>query len=106
MSKNDAVNAVVSMFPKDNNGVITIPVNKDMIRLSKHELQEIVKEAIEEEREMMFKAVEVKINDIVEKRDRTLTQQLNQSMEERRLEIAATLEEKNKKSWWSKLFSK
>jgi len=107
MSKNDAVNAVVSMFPKDDNGVITIPVIQDTIRLSKRELQEIVKEAIEEEREMMFKAFEAKMNDVVEKRDRILTQQLSRSMEERRLEIAATQEDKEtKKSWWNKLFSK
>lgn len=107
MSKNDAVNAVVSMFPKDDNGVITIPVIQDTVRLSKRELQAIVKEAIEEEREMMFKAFEAKLNDTVEKRDRTLIQQLNRSLEEKRLEIAATLEEeKVKKSWWNKLFSK
>lgn len=107
MSKSDAVNAVVSVFPKDDNGVNTIPVIQDTIRLSKRELQEIVKEAIEEEREMMFKAFEAKMNDVVEKRDRILTQQLNRSMEERRLEIAVTQEEKEeRKSWWNKLFSK
>lgn len=107
MSKNDAVNAVTSMFPKDDNGVITIPVIQDTIRLSKRELQEIVKEAIEEEREIMFQAFEAKMNDIVERRDRILTQQLNQSLEERQLEIAAAQEEKEeKKPWWNKLFSK
>jgi hypothetical protein len=42
MSKNDAIKAVVSMFPSYNNGVITIPVNDDDLRLSKLELQEIV----------------------------------------------------------------
>jgi len=101
MSKNDAIKAVVSMFPSDNNGVITIPVNDDEVRLSKLELQEIVqeavREAIEEEREAMFKAFEHKINDNLEKRDRLLTQHLQATLEERRLEIAAAQE---KKKWW------
>nr|WP_277717631.1 hypothetical protein [Priestia flexa]WEZ10416.1 hypothetical protein P5663_21065 [Priestia flexa] len=39
MSKNDAIKAVVSMFPSYSNGVITIPVNDDEVRLSKLELQ-------------------------------------------------------------------
>ncbi|MDL5141692.1 hypothetical protein [Bacillus atrophaeus] len=67
----------------------------------------MIEQAIEKEREAMFKAFEAKLNVVVEKSDRILTQQLNRSMEERRLEIAATQEEKEaKKSWWSKIFSK
>jgi DNA-binding transcriptional MerR regulator len=101
MSKNDAVKAVVSMFPTDDNGVITIPVIKDEVRLSRLELQEIVqeavREAVEEEREEMFKAFDHKINDTLEKRDRLLTQHLQATLEERRLEIAAAQE---KKKWW------
>ncbi|MBX9998155.1 DNA-binding protein [Priestia aryabhattai] len=101
MSKNDAIKAVVSMFPTDNNGVITIPVNDDEVRLSKLELQKIVqeavKEAIEEEREAMFKAFEGKINDTIEKRDRLLTQHLQATLEERRLQISSAAEERK---WW------
>ncbi|WP_194273226.1 hypothetical protein [Priestia megaterium] len=100
MSKNDAVKAVVSMFPSENNGVITIPVIEDEVRLSKLELQELVqeavKEAVEEEREAMFQAFEHRMNDTLEKRDRLLTQHLQSTMEERRLEIAAAQEKK----WW------
>ncbi|WP_445505864.1 MerR family transcriptional regulator [Niallia sp. 03091] len=77
------------------------------IAISKEELQSMIEQAIEKERESMFKAFEAKLNDVVEKRDRILTQQLNRSMEERRLEIAAAQEEKEaKKSWWGKIFSK
>ena len=101
MSKNDAIKAVVSMFPQDINGVFTIPVNDDTVRLSKRELQEIVqeavKEAVEEEREAMFRTFENKMNDTIEKRDRLLTQHLQSTLEERRLEIAAAQE---KKKWW------
>jgi len=104
MSKNDAINAVIAMFPQDENGVITTPVNNDYMRVSKRELQEIVKEAIEEEREMMFKAFETKMNDAVEKRDRILTKQLRNTFEESQKLIAATQSEE-KTSWWKKLFS-
>lgn len=106
MSKNDAIKAVISMFPQDNNGALTIPVNDDTMRISKRELQEIVKNAIEEEREMMFRAFEAKMNDVIEKRDWILTHELNRSLEEKRLEIAAATEEESPKSWWQKLFGK
>jgi len=45
----------------------------------------------------MFKAFDHKINDTLEKRDRLLTQHLQATLEERRLEIAAAQE---KKKWW------
>lgn len=45
----------------------------------------------------MLKAFEHKINDVVEQRDRVLTTQLQNALEERRLEIAAATEEKR---WW------
>ena len=100
MSKNDAIKAVVSMFPQDNNSVFTIPVNEDEIRLSKRELKEIVqeavKEAVEEEREAMFRAFERKMDDTLEQRERLLTQHLQTTLEERRLQIAAAQEKK----WW------
>lgn len=84
-----------------------------MVRLSKHELHEIVhvavKNAIEEEREAMLSSFENKLNDVVEKRDRILTQQMKRSLEEQReqhlLEVAATQEE-TRSSWWSKLLKK
>lgn len=106
MSKNDAIKAVISMFPQENNNALTIPVNDDTMRVSKRELQEIVKNAIEEEREMMFRAFEAKMNDVVEKRDRMLTHEMNRSLEEKRLEIAAAAEKESSKSWWQKFFGK
>jgi DNA-binding transcriptional MerR regulator len=101
MSKNDAIKAVISMFPQGDNEALTIPVNDDSVRLSKHELKEIVqeavKEAVEEEREIMFKAFEHKMNDELEKRDRLFTQHFHTLLEAKQLEIAATQE---KKKWW------
>jgi len=41
------------------------------------------------------------MNDTLEKRDRLLTQHLQASLEERRLEIAAATEaQQSKKRWW------
>jgi len=42
----------------------------------------------------MLKTFEHKINDVVEQRDRVLTTQLQNALEERRLEIAAATERK------------
>ena len=106
----DAIKAIVSRDFEGENEERTPSVYSEMIRLSKRELQEIVhiavKEAIEEEREAMFLAFENKLNDIVEKRDRIITQQMKRSLEEQReqylLEVAATQQEKS--SLWSKLF--
>lgn len=104
----DAIKAVVSMDLESKNALKTPSVYTDEIRLSKRELHEIVhnavKEAIQDEREAMFQAFEHKINDVVEKRDRVITQELQQTLEERRLEIAAAKE--IKKSWWEKIFKK
>lgn len=100
MSKVDAIKAVVSMFSEDKEEALTVPVNDDNVRLSKRELQEIVQEAVkkavEEEREAMFKFFEHKMNDTFETRDRILTQQLQLTLEERKLEIAAAQDKK----WW------
>ena len=105
MSKNDAIKAVISMFPQDENGVLTIPVNDDTMRVSKRELHKIVqkavKDAVEEEREMMFKAFDAKMNDTIERRDRLLTQHLRKTIEEKTLEVAATQDQNTQqKKWW------
>lgn len=81
------------------------------ITLSKNDLgaliEQSVERAIEKEREAMFKAFETKMNDVIEQRDRQLIKQLNHSMEQKRLEIAAAKEEeKKKKGFWARLLGK
>ncbi|MFB5197414.1 hypothetical protein ACE198_21315 [Neobacillus sp. KR4-4] len=79
----DATKAVVSMDSENKNSLKTPSVYTDKMRLSTRELNDIVqkavKETIKKEREMMFQAFENKMNDVVEKRDQILTQQLNRS---------------------------
>jgi DNA-binding transcriptional MerR regulator len=98
----DAIKAVVSMDLEGKNAQLTPSVFDDNIRLSKRELTDLihdtVKKAVEEEREVMFKAFEHKMNNIIEQRDRQLTHEIRQSIEDRRLEIAAATQEK--KIWW------
>lgn len=103
----DAVKAIISMDLENKNANLTPSVHSEDIRLSKQELQglirEAVKQAVEEEREAMFQAFEYKINNVIEQRDRNLTKELHRSLEEKRLEIAAA--EERKASWWKKLFN-
>ena len=85
--------------------------NSVQVTLSKEELQSLIEDsverAVEKEREAMFKAFESKMNDVIENRDRHLVHQLNQSMEQKQLEIAAVKEEADKKKgFWSWIFNK
>ena len=99
----DAVKTVTARDDGTINDMKTPSVYQDEVRLSKKELQELiqqsVKEAIEEEREMMFQAFERKMNDVAEKREQLLIQELKNSMEQKRLEVAAGNEEKQT-VWW------
>lgn len=77
----------------EKNATKTPSIFTDEIRLSKSELEEtiqrVVKIAIEEESKNMLKAFEYKMKDVIEKRDRLLTMQLQQSLEKKRVEIEA-----------------
>lgn len=107
----DAIKAVVSMRMNAQKAPSVYVENEDIVRLSKRELEEIiqtsVKKAIEDEREAMFRAFEVKLNNVIEQRDRYLTQELHRSLEEKKLEIAAAKEQEieEKKPWWKSIFN-
>lgn len=103
----DAIKAVASTDLENKNAHLTPSVFKDEVRLSKRELQDIiqlaVKQAVEEEREFISKAIDQKLDNLIESRDRLLVQQLNKALEEKK-EAAATIEEE-KKPWWKSIFS-
>lgn len=115
-NRDNAIKITVSRFLLQNNAENTLSVNEnepDKIAFSKEELQELIEQsverAIEKEREAMFQAFEAKINNVIEGRDRQIIQQLNQSLEKQRLEIAAATEvqeEEKKKSFWGRLLGK
>lgn len=100
----DAIKAVVAMDFEKKNGELTPSVQTDVIRLTKRELQSIIKSALEEERDQFIEIMQEKWNDSLEKRDRLLMQQLKHSMEQRQQQIEME-KEQNKKVWW-KIFSK
>ncbi|MER2460446.1 MerR family transcriptional regulator [Bacillus subtilis] len=120
-SMDNATKAIASKHKDRKNAEKTLSViingerDNEQITLSKRDLESMIEstvekaviKAIEQEREAIFCAFELKMNDSIEKRDRLLMQSINRTMEEKRLEIAAAQEEKEeKKSWWNKLFSK
>lgn len=109
-NRDDAIKSVIATFKRDDNAKKTLSVHENKpenITLSKEELTKIiemsVEKSIEKEREAAFKMFELKMNDVIEKRDRHLVQHLNESLEKKKLEIAAAAEEteKAKKRWFS-----
>lgn len=101
----DAIKAVASRDFESENAEQTPSVYSEMIRLSKRELEGIVKKAIEDEREILLDALDKKMSETIEMRDRMLTQQLRKTFEESQKLIAATQSEE-KISWWKKLFKR
>lgn len=101
----DAAKAIASINFDNKNANQTPSVYSEMVRLSKHELEQIITNAIEKEHEKMIKVFEEKLNNSIEIRDKILMQQINRSMEDSKKLIAATQEE-NKKPWWQKIFNK
>lgn len=106
----DALNVIKSRFSDTINATKTPSVYEEEMRFSRDELESIidkaVKKAVEEDRELLIKTFETKLNDLIENRDRVLTKQLRDSLESTQLQIAAAheeLETEKKKPWWKKL---
>ncbi|WP_240315617.1 MerR family transcriptional regulator [Sporosarcina sp. PTS2304] len=95
----DAIQAIATRdFASENSGK-TPSVYSEMIRLSKRELADIVKQAVEEERGMLLDELEERLHQTIEQRDRILTQQLRQY-------LAADSHQEEKISWWQRLFKR
>ena len=114
-NRDDAIKTVVSRKNAIDNAEKMLGVNekeRDNITVSKSDLEELiqksVEKAIEKEREAMFKAFEMKMNDSVERRDRMLMESLRRTQEDRKalLQIAAAQEEEKKKGFFARLFGK
>jgi hypothetical protein len=114
-NRDDAIKTVVSRQKTIDNTEKMLSVNEnehDNITVSKSDLEELiqasVEKAIEKEREAMFKAFEMKLNNTIEQRDRKLMESLRESQEERKvlLQLATAQEEEKKKGFFARLFSK
>src|SRR5699024_11824687 len=106
MTLKDAKKGITLRNFENENTEKTPIVYSEMMRLTKHELEKIISNAIEKEHEKMMKNFEEKLNDTIEMRDRILMQQINRTLEDNQKLIAAAEENKNKKSWWQKIFNK
>lgn len=102
----DSINAV-SIRDFENENAQKMPsVYSETMRLSKHEVEDIVKKAIEDDREILLDALEKRMSDTIEMRDRLVTQQLRAAIDESQKQLAAASHTEDKKSWWQRLFKK
>ena len=109
----DAIKAVAVTKTDETNASRTQGVFFDR-RLSEQQFREIINEEVQaamaEEREMMFRAFEKKLDNIIERRDRSLMHEIRKNRERQLLETAATVETPSKsaekKSFWRRIFYK
>lgn len=95
----DAIKVITSQHFYRENNKKTLSVYSENICLSKRELEEIIKKAMAEEREILLQKLEEKI-------DITLSKQLQKTFEEKQRLLVNTQNESQNLSWWSKLFKK
>lgn len=99
VSVTDAIKAITSRdFERENNEK-TLSVYSKKICLSKRELEEIIKKAVIEEREVLLQKLEEKIEE-------TFSKQLEKTFEEKQKLLVTTQNESQNLSWWNKLFKK
>lgn len=101
MSFDNTIKVIVAMDFEGMNSQKSLSVHNEMLRLSKCELETIIKTALEQEREIILTAIDEKLNNEIEQRDRQLINQLKKTMEQKQLE---SQEQQKKKGFWSKLF--
>lgn len=104
----DATKLVMTMVRDRKNAERAMTVfdkEDDKISFTKDELQDFVKQLIEDTVAKTTAEIGKKMENAIEQRDKQLLQQLNESMEQRRIEVASAKEER-KRPWWSSWFRK
>lgn len=107
-SLENTAKAVVSKVNDKKNAekmLSVIEVDKDKIVLSKEELDELINKVANEAVERAAEHFSRKFMDVIEQRDRKLIHNLTETMEQKRLEVAATTVEE-KSGFFSRLFKK
>lgn len=107
-SLENTAKAVVSKVNDKKNAekmLSVIEVDKDKIVLSKEELDELINKVANEAVERAAEHFSRKFMDVIEQRDRKLIHNLTETMEQKRLEVAATTVEE-KRGFFSRLFKK
>lgn len=93
----DAINAVMATDFENKNAQKTPSVYGHEVRFSKREFGEIIDEVAKRTAEETAQAIQEKLSDEIEKRDRLLVEKMNQSIEQKQLAAAS---EKPEKKWW------
>jgi len=111
-SYEDAADIIVSRVKEGVNAPSTHSVNEEKERVepvkisfTEQELKQYTQSIIEETSAQVSEAVYKRMENLLEQRDQKLLNQLNESMEKRRLEIAAAQEE-SPSGFWSRLFNR
>lgn len=115
-SMENAATAVAVKFIEQKNAQKTLSViidereNDENLTLSMRDLESMietaVQKAVEQEREVMLQALELKMNDAIEQRDRMLMQALKETQEAKKLMQQEKAEQtEKKKGFFSRLFS-
>ncbi|MEX3625872.1 DNA-binding protein [Viridibacillus arvi] len=100
----DAIKAIASTDFEKKCVDQTLTVHSDIMRLTKRELREIVKVALEEERKIILAALQENMDNKIEIRDRLLMQQMNIQFQEKQ-KVMVIQQEQKKKNWLQKCFS-
>ena len=107
-SLENTAKAVVSRANDKNNAekmLSVIEENKDKIVFTKEELNELINRVADEAAERATEHFSRKFMDVIEQGDRKLMHDLTETMEQKRLEIAATTEEK-RPGFFTRFFKK
>lgn len=97
----NAIKIITAMDFEKENHEKTPSVYNEMIRLSKSELQSIIQSALEQEREIILAAMDEKLSNKIEQRDRALVHQLKETLTEKQLEL-----QQSQKGFFRRIFSK
>lgn len=80
--------------------------SKDKIVFSKEELDELINRVADEAVERAAEHLSRKFMDVIEQRDKQIVHNLTETMEQKRLEVAAAIEEEDKPGFFARFFKK
>ena len=106
--KNTAKAVVAKVNDKENAETMlgVIENSKDKIVFSKEELEELINRVADEAVERAAEHLSRKFMDVIEQRDKQIVHNLTETMEQKRLEVAAAIEEEEKPGFFARFFKK
>ena len=108
-SLKNTAKAVVSKIKDKKNAESMLGViqnSKDKIVFSKEELDELINRVADEAVERAAEHLSRKFMDVIEQRDKQIVHNLTETMEQKRLEVAAAIEEEEKPGFFARFLKK